>query len=289
MAFVGVDGGGTKTKVVALDGEGHLVHERVYPTSYLPAVGEAGFRRLFQTIRDELPEPVEGAVLGLGGYGEVSPWDEAYLRLAGEAFGERVHLLNDVELAWWAAFDGEDGVVVIAGTGSMAYGRGPKGSGRAGGYGPLFGDEGSAYWIGLEALRLASKAQDGRTPPSALTALPRVYGQKSLLELLGFLQAEADLLRQRVAALAEEVDRLAGRDWGAQDVLSRAAGELHLLGSTLAYRVGADRVAPMGGVFRSALVQEAFTRRMERDGFAVVAPREEAALAAARMAARRFG
>jgi len=284
MVFLGVDGGGTKTKAVALDGQGRLVHERVYPTSYLPAVGEEGLRRLFLALREDLPGPPVRAVLGLGGYGEVQAWDRVYQRVAQEVFGPEVRLLNDVELAWWGAFGGEEGVVVIAGTGSMAYGKGPRGAGRAGGFGPLFGDEGSAYWIGLEALRLAGKAQDGRAAPTALTSLPQVYRQKDLLELLGFLQAEPALLRQRVAALAEEVDRLAGRDWGAQNVLQRAAAELYLLAAALAHRLGARRVAPMGGVFRSTWVRESFARRLQGDGLEVAEPREEAALAAARMA-----
>lgn len=289
MLFLGLDGGGTKTRAVALDGEGRVMGDRVYPPAYLPGQGEEGVRQVLRRILEDLPERPAGAVLGLGGFGEARSWDEAYWQVAREVLGDNLRLMNDVELAWWAAFGGEDGVVVIAGTGSMAYGKGPKGTGRIGGFGPLFGDEGSAYWIGLEALRMASKAQDGRVPPTALRGLPQLYGKGDLLELLAFLQEEPALLRFRVAALAAEVDRLATRDWAARDVLLRAAQELHLMASALAHRLGVGRVAPMGGVFRSPLVREFFSHRLTSEGLQVESPRAEPALVAARMAKDSFG
>ncbi|MFN4073367.1 MAG: BadF/BadG/BcrA/BcrD ATPase family protein, partial [Thermus sp.] len=241
MVYLGVDSGGTKTRAVALDGEGRVVLDRLYPSLYLPALGEEATRAVLEALLRDLPESPAWAVLGLGGYGEAPSWDEAYRRVVQGLLGPRVLLLNDVELAWWAAFGGGQGVVVVAGTGSMAYGKGPKGVGRAGGFGPLFGDEGSAYWIGLEALRRASKAEDGRLPPTRLTSLPQVYGREGLLDLLVYLQEEPALLRQRVAALAQEVDRLAAEDLEARRLLEAAAGELGLLAHALARRLGVFR------------------------------------------------
>lgn len=288
MLYLGVDSGGTKTRAMAVDGQGRPIFQGLYPSLYLPALGEEATRANLEALRADLPEPPAGVVLGLGGYGEAASWDQAYRRVAREVFGPRVRLvlLNDVELAWWGAFEGGPGVVVVGGTGSMAYGRGPGGSGRAGGFGPLFGDEGSAYWIGLEALRRASWAVDGRASPTLLTRLAHVYGQGSLLELLAFLQGEPGRLRTRVAALAQEVDRMAEGDLPARRLLLRAGRELGLLARTLARRLGVDRVAPLGGVFQSRHVREAFQRYLEAHGLEVVAPKRQPAEAAAWLAYR---
>ncbi len=282
MIFLGVDGGGTKTKAVAVDPRGRVVREVSLGSSYLPALGREGLERVLQELLEALPEPPRAAVLGLGGYGEVARWDEAYREVVASRFPGPFRLLNDVELAWHAAFGGEEGVLVVAGTGSMAYGRGPLGVGRAGGYGPLFGDEGSAYWIAVQALNRASRAEDGRAGPTALQGLPRVYGKENLLELLAFLEEEPGGLRARLAALAEEVDRLAqGGDQGAREVLERAAGELFLLARSLALRLGTRRVAYWGSVFRSPVVKGVFSALVLREGLEVVEGGRDPALYAA--------
>lgn len=286
MLYLGVDSGGTKTRAVAMDGKGRPVFQRLYPSLYLPALGEEATRATLEAMLADLPQFPDGVVLGLGGYGEAASWDEAYQRVARGVFGPRVRLalLNDGELAWWGAFEGKPGVVVVAGTGSLAYGKGPGGWGRAGGFGPLFGDEGSAYWIGLEALRRASWAADGRTSHTLLVHLPQVYGKGGLLELLAFLQAEPQFLRTRVAALAQEVDRMAAEDVQARVLLTRAGRELGLLARSLSQRLGVRQVAPVGGVFRSAHVSGAFRRYLEAYGLEVVTPRRQPAEAAAWLA-----
>lgn len=284
MLYLGVDSGGTRTRVLALDEGGQVVHRGDYPSAYLPAVGEEGVVEVLRQILAHLPQAPVRAVLGLGGYGEAASWDQAYHRAVARVLGEGFLLLNDVELAWRAAFRGQEGIVVISGTGSMAFGRGPKGQGRAGGFGHLFGDEGSAYWIGVEALRLASKAMDGRAPHTSLVELPRMFHHDSLASLTAFLMAEPSQQRARVAALAQEVDRLAKEDWGAQRVLREAGEELAQLALALVGRLGVTQVAPLGGVFRSLLVRGVFQSRMEAAGVTVVPPLSQPEEEAARLA-----
>ncbi|MFN3180322.1 MAG: hypothetical protein ACK41R_09330, partial [Thermus sp.] len=98
---------------------------------------------------------------------------------------------------------------------------------------------------------------------------------------------EPALLRQRVAALAQEVDRLAAEDLEARRLLEAAAGELGLLAHALARRLGVFRVAPLGGVFRSPHVLREFRRRTEALGLQVVPPKGEPAEMAARLARER--
>lgn len=282
MIFLGVDGGGSKTRAVAVDREGRTVKEVVLGTSYLPALGLQGFREVLAQLLAALPEPPRAAVLGLGGYGEVAAWDQAYREAVSSLLPGPFLLLNDVELAWHAAFRGGEGVVLVAGTGSMAYGRGPLGAGRAGGFGPLFGDEGSAYWIGLRALNRASRAEDGREAPTALQGLPAFYGKESLLGLLGYLEEDPRQLRARVAALAKEVDRLAREgDEAARRILEEAAEELSLLAQALCQRLGTSKVALWGSVFESSLVVERFLDVASRRSLEVMASLGDVALYAA--------
>ncbi|MGC8967950.1 MAG: BadF/BadG/BcrA/BcrD ATPase family protein [Thermus sp.] len=289
MIFLGADGGGTKTRFVAVDEAGKVVAERVLGTAYLPAVGREGVEAVFREALKGLPPPAY-VVAGLGGYGEVAAWDRAYREALEGVLPCPFLLQNDVALAFEAAFGEGEGVLVVAGTGSMAYGRGPLGEGRAGGYGPLFGDEGSAYWIGLRALNRASRAEDGRAPPTGLLRLPQRFGQGDLLGLLAFLEAEPRALRSRVASLAQEVDRLAEEgDEGALEVLEGAAEELALLALALSRRVGAKRAAYMGGVFRSRRVAEGFARRLQAEGLALAGPPEDVARYAAEKALRLYG
>jgi N-acetylglucosamine kinase-like BadF-type ATPase len=283
MIYLGVDGGGTKTRFLALDDGGRVVLDLTLGSSYLPAVGKEGVKALLREAVAHLPEPPARAVLGLGGYGEVASWDEDYRKAVGEILPS-YHLLNDVELAFLGAFGGEEGVLVLGGTGSMAYGRGPLGLGRAGGFGPLFGDEGSAYWIGIRALNLASRAEDGRDPPTRLQEIPRLLGKRDLLEVLAWLEEDPTLQRSRVASLAQIVDTLAPEDQAARGLLEQAAQELFHLGVTLARRLGTNRMAYTGGVFQSSFVREAFFRLASKEGIDLRSPLRGPAEQAALMA-----
>lgn len=107
------------------------------------------------------------AVLGIPGRGEVPPHDAAVDALLARLLPCPREAMNDVALAHLGAFGGGEGVLLLAGTGSMAWARGPLGEARVGGWGDAFGDEGSAHWIGREALALASRVMDGREPDAA--------------------------------------------------------------------------------------------------------------------------
>jgi N-acetylglucosamine kinase len=107
-------------------------------------------------------EQPAAAILGLPVHGEVEAISERQRTVASNVFSCPHLVLNDVEVAFDGAFASDDGVLVLAGTGSMAWAKVGGESARFGGWGNAFGDEGSAFWIGREALSLASQALDGR-------------------------------------------------------------------------------------------------------------------------------
>jgi N-acetylglucosamine kinase len=201
-------------------------------------------------------------VLGLPGHGEVAEHDRATLALLGDLLSVPFEPLNDVFLAHLGALGGGEGVLVLAGTGSMAVARGPRGLARAGGWGDVLGDEGSAGWIGREALSLAARAMDGRAPEALAfaRALNARLGPEAKGDFapLAWLMAQPGTPRAAVASAARHVDALAqDGDGEARRLLRAAAGELALAARAVAARVGLGEGFPWassGGAFRSALL-----------------------------------
>jgi N-acetylglucosamine kinase len=159
--------------------------------------------------------------------------------------------------------------VVIAGTGSIAYGRDAAGrTARAGGWGYVFGDEGGAFDIARQAVRAALRMEEGWGPPTAL--------REALLDATGLASANQVLHefyspewpRSRVAALAPLIDATATNgDSVALQILDRAAQDLALLAAAvrgqLWERGDAVQVAYVGGVFRSGRLLERFRMLVE--------------------------
>ncbi|MBI3912442.1 MAG: ATPase [Armatimonadetes bacterium] len=153
-------------------------------------------------------------------------WPTAHIRMETDLLG-----------AWAGAFGGHPGVVLVAGTGSVAYGRGPDGSdARAGGWGPLVDDRGSGYWVGRQALAAVARAADGRGPRGRLVA--ELAGSESpAVWVRGVIAAGWD--RARVASLAEKVARAAAAgDPLACTLLKEAGAALSELAAAVERRLG---------------------------------------------------
>jgi glucosamine kinase len=172
---IGVDGGGTHARAVILDERGREVARAEAPGAVVSMKSpEAAAAAVSEAVRSaavagRVALPAGALWAGLAGAGhEVSRLGvERALTAAGLA--RRVHVGTDVEAAFHAAFGNGPGILLIAGTGSIAWARGQTGGiRRVGGWGQQLGDEGSGYALGLRALRAVARAEDGRTPPTAL-------------------------------------------------------------------------------------------------------------------------
>ncbi len=162
----------------------------------------------------------------------------------------RLRCDNDMVCGWAGSLAGADGVNVIAGTGSMTYGRRAGAGVRVGGWGELFGDEGSGYWIGIRALRAFSKMSDGRAERGPLhDVLSRDLALDADIDLIGLVLHQWQGARQQIAALAPAVREAAiSGDHRAQAILTDAAAELAGISALPAsYRVRKPRYAPVIG------------------------------------------
>ncbi len=175
MVVIGIDAGGTRTLGLLADETGAVIASARGPGANLQSAGELEVEKvLHQVVEDALGDTAaRPAAICLGMAGVDRPGDADTVRgiLARIGYRARVLVVNDALIALEAGLPGAPGIVVISGTGSIAYGRDSKGlAARAGGLGHVLSDEGSGYWLGREALRAVVRAADGRGPETSLTA-----------------------------------------------------------------------------------------------------------------------
>src|SRR5688572_14451928 len=305
--FLGVDGGGTKTAYALVDAGGRLQARYVGATIAHLADGlEAARARLAEGLAAVLaqakasPGDVDYAFVGLPAYGEDGAITAALDALpAGALAAGRYRCGNDMMCSWAGSLACADGISVIAGTGSMAYGEYAGRQARCGGWGELIGDEGSAYWIAREGMNLFSRMSDGRTAAGPLRRLvrERLALDNDLYLCSHIYGARADR-RDAFAQFARLVHEAAeAGDAEAASIFVRGAGELVACVVAVHRSLGApaDAALPVshsGGVFDNApAMVGAF-----RDGLAAapvrlryVAPRFSPAVGAALHAARLAG
>lgn len=308
--FLGVDGGGTKTAFLLLSPEGAVLARHEGGSSYHPEVGIEGVRAVLRDgVREVLaeaglqPAAIRHAFFGLPALGEDPATDPILAGTPGAALaGGQYSCGNDMVGGWAGALACEDGIVVTAGTGSIAYGEYKGRSARAGGWGEIFSDEGSAYWIGREGLGLFSKMSDGRAPAGPLLDLVRARFQLSRdIDLCGLINTPGGAARSAVAQLSQTAAAAAqAGDEAAKAIFARAGAELASLAD--AVRKGLDApegeelaLSHVGGVFRTgALVLGPFAAALDAGGHRyrlqtpLLTPVVGAALYAARIAGIRF-
>jgi N-acetylglucosamine kinase-like BadF-type ATPase len=272
--YLGVDGGGSKTAFALIDADGHVIARATAPTSYYfnaSADPASPARDRFEVVERVLAQGVtdicgqagidtagiDAAFFGIPGYGEASGDIEQLDAVPRRVLGhDRYSCDNDMVCGWAGSLAGEDGINVICGTGSMTYGERQGTGHRVGGWGELFGDEGSAYWIATQGLNAFSRMSDGRLPRG-----PLYQFMKDRLQIAGDLDVVSLVIdtwggnRSSIAALATTVCQAAHQeDEVAAGILAAAADELATLIETTRVLVGFgdDEPVPVsysGGMF----------------------------------------
>jgi glucosamine kinase len=247
---VGVDGGGTKTRVVVADGTGAELASVMGPASAVrPGAADDSVDVIEQLLAEALEKcemsDVTPAALcvGIAGVGRDAEYSAFQSALARRSLAEELVVLPDAVVALEDAFGDGAGILLIGGTGSVAYGRGPTGKmARCGGWGPQFGDEGSGSWIGRRALSVISAAADEREPETALLGVILTHLQLETVEELVGWAASATIAQY--AALATLVTKVASNgDLRANSLCALAAEELVLHVRTLARQLFIDERA----------------------------------------------
>jgi len=262
--YLGVDGGGTKTRFVLIDVDGAVVAQAQRGTTYHPQVGLDGVRAILADgLADVLRQAgidaasIAHAFFGLPAHGEDSTATSLLDAIPGALLGHHRYACgNDMVCGWAGSLACADGINIVAGTGSIGYGQRRGRDARAGGWGEVFSDEGSAYWIAVQGLNAFSRMSDGRLPRGPLHALfrealritedldacARIYGGQA------FARGELAQLSPVVAQAAAQGDAIAQRIFihaGAE--LAAIAGALR---ETLQFeRDEATPVSYSGGAF----------------------------------------
>jgi N-acetylglucosamine kinase-like BadF-type ATPase len=232
MPVLGIDVGGTKTVCLLADDHAHVVAEGREEGANLQGAGELALEKVLHSVMESTLAGtglVPSAIcLGIAGVDRAA--DEAVVRSIMRRIGYKARILvvNDALIALQAGVADDPGIVIVSGTGSIAYGRNGEGqASRAGGWGYVLGDEGSGYWIGRLALRAVVRHADGRGRITSLT--PRLlnhFGVQQASELINKVYHE-ELSPRAIAALAKYVQHSRDEaDMVATAILNQAADEL---------------------------------------------------------------
>lgn len=294
--FAGIDGGQSATLAVIADERGRILGTG--ESGPADEVGEAPSSR-------RLAEALESALSGALGAAGLMPGTELAALVAGLSGFEgeirgiapvlparRVRYLHDAPVALAGAIGGA-GIVLIAGTGAVAYGEDPAGgSARAGGWGYLFGDEGSAFWIATRALAGALRAADEGLETGLGAEALHFFGRSELAAIPRAFYA-GELSRAGLAAFSGSVARAAGADLAARAIVEEAADALARLVGTVSRRLdftSPPRVAFSGGALASELLASLTARALRSEGsFEIVPARHEPAVGALLLAYREAG
>jgi len=305
--FLGVDGGGTKTAFVVTDAAGRELARHEGGSSYYIQIG---VEQLHALLHDGVhavlekagvsADDVTFAFFGLPAHGEDSQV-QPFLDVIPEAvLGHRRYACgNDMICGWAGSLAGEDGINIVAGTGSIGYGERQGLTARGGGWGEVFSDEGSAYWIAVQGLNAFSRMADGRLPPGPLHALlTRELELKTDLDLCAYVYAKSAPQRDRIAALSRLVARAALEgDVAARAIFVQAGRELAAIVEAIRQRLRYPsgelvNLSYSGGVFQGGeLILQPFRQQLSTysPDYRLLTPRANPAIGAALYAARLSG
>lgn len=302
--FIGVDGGGTKT-AFAVAAKDSMPRTAVTRTgcSY-QALGVSGAVEVVREGTAALlasaglaARDCAGCCIGMPYYGENAEMDRQVRQALQAALAPiPVYVVNDVEVGWAGALACRDGIHLVAGTGSIAFGRGQDGkTARCGGWNEFFGDEGSCYWVGRQAMGLFSKEADGRAGRGPLYQIVRrELGLTEDFEFVEKVLRDWAGRREQVAAFQKLACRAAeDGDSAAAALFESAARELALLvcalQKKLTFSPGAAAVSYSGGLFKAGeLVLTPLKKEIERLGGKLQKPRRSATEGAVLLAIQHF-
>jgi glucosamine kinase len=267
--FLGIDGGQTGTQAVVADAAGRVIGRGAAgPSNHVEMPG--GRERLRAAVTDSA-----NAALHDAGHGDVTTvaFSAVYCAMTGEAdfkteiiapifSTSTLRVEHDAPAALAGATLGAPGIIVVAGTGSVVFGENAAGeTARTGGWGYVFGDEGSGFGLARDAIRAALDALDGIGPETALVPVLMATFGVTDLRLLPMVMYNGHISRDGVAAAARDVLM----SWQAGDIVASAvvAAGLDALArrvTSVSMRLHLDDplVCLSGGVFRSQPYADAF-------------------------------
>lgn len=243
IRVIGVDAGGTKTRAAAFDGAGNLLAEAFGGCGHVILSYDTAKSSILSAIRGVWSDSCEFIAVGAAGASSAELSGRLSEELTTE-LGVRTAVMSDAELALNAAFGPEaDGMLVISGTGSVVFLRKNGTILRAGGWGHILGDGGSAYCTGLYALRMITSLRDYAIPDEELeNAVFAELGIDGIPGLVKYVYAP-ERSKADIAKLAPVIDRLAENgSANAEEILLKSADALSDDAAAVLRRSGMDSV-----------------------------------------------
>lgn len=302
--YLGADGGGTKTHIVLIDDEKNLVCEGFSGASNPLRVGvEPAISNIIKALDTTCDKAqlsrgdVVSATLGLAGVRRADLRQRIRERFGNILGIKKVEVVTDAEIALYGTTLGKAGLVVIAGTGSICYGKNENGKvATAGGWGPIAGDEGGGISIARRALQAIAKASDGRGKPTKLSEAGIEYFRTSTPENLLIAIYAPQIDNARIAGFARFVVETANEgDEIAVEILKEAGFELGLAAFAVIKKLKLEKkkvpIGYVGSIFKAgSLLTDSLLKTVH--SFAPKAylaePKLSPAQAAAQMAFENF-
>lgn len=260
--YIGIDGGGTKTAFALSDEYGQVLGTCTLGSASHKQVGLDGVAKVISEGIDQLLSSRKAediaVCMGVPSFGESTYYDAQLKKtIARTLAGMSVQLVNDSEVAWAGSLLLEEGINIVAGTGSIAYGKNREGRVKsAGGWSEWFSDEGSCRWLGVKSMELFSKEADGRLKKGALYELVcEHFALEKDIDIIDIFEREYLPFRDKTASLQRILMEAALQgDKAAGDAYKEAAKELAMI-LKAEYRglgfTGRCPVSYSGGLFKS--------------------------------------
>jgi N-acetylglucosamine kinase-like BadF-type ATPase len=234
---IGIDGGGTKTALKLADEKGNLILSMEGGPCNINSMGKDSVAKMLKELTSDALKKAELTmeqieVLCIGTAGVDRPSDKAIMEeiIRSTGFNNKAIITNDAVTALYGGVGGAEGVILISGTGSICYGRNnEEETRRAGGWGHIIGDEGSGYYIGINAINRIARAHDGLEEKTIMSDL--ILEHLKLENPSGLIEYvyRSGAGKSEIASLAKLVDEAYKQgDMVAEEILLKSAFELFL-------------------------------------------------------------
>lgn len=237
--IAGIDGGGTKTTLLWKYVDDEIINQKQFGPFNLNSIGEKAFSALMNEIASYLQQQGECIALCIGAAGISNPLMKQIISSSLE--NNQIHnwkLVGDHEIALEGAFNGKEGMILIAGTGSICFGKKSDGSiERSGGWGHILGDEGSGYGLGRDALSAVARMLDGYGKETCLFSyISDFFGLKDRASIISYVYSNDKSAVASISPLVEKAAKMG--DEVALSIISENARKLSLIVKSVGYKLG---------------------------------------------------
>lgn len=288
--YIGIDGGGSKTIFAIADEAGKILGTAMAGSAFYKQIGEDGVIELLKNGVKEVCTFAEGdaaeiacVCFGMPAWGESPVNDKAIEERILTTFPEwNIHIVNDCEVGWAGSLLAEPGINIVAGTGSIAFGKNEDGeTARSGGWSEWFGDEGSGYWLGVKCVQLFSRQSDGRDEKGPLYHIVReALNLSDDMDIVDLYEAKYLHKRDNIASLQRLLLQAANEgDAYAIEAYAQAAKELYDIVCGVKKQIFADKdciVSCSGGIFKTGdVIRKPFVKLLESNGMKLTESKAE--------------